>query len=149
APFIKVNGEPFVMCKMLVREFAIFGSFFYPQVWLIFVFGMVIMMVCIVLCTAVYGRVWCGWSCRQTIFMELVFRRIEYFIEGDWIQQRRLNEGPDSDARAWKKVLTHAIFFIISFFISNIFLAYIIGVDALSKIMTDPVDQHIIGFASI
>lgn len=149
APFIKINGNPFVMFNIIERKFSIFGSVFYPQDLHIFVFGMLIMMVGIVLFTAVYGRVWCGWTCPQTIFMELVFRRIEYFIEGDWIQQRRLNEGPDSDARAWKKVLKHAIFLIISFFISNIFLAYIIGVDALFKIMTDPVDQHIIGFASI
>lgn len=149
APFIKINGNPFVMFNIIERKFSIFGSVFYPQDLHIFVFGMLIMMVGIVLFTAVYGRVWCGWTCPQTIFMELVFRRIEYFIEGDWIQQRRLNEGQDSDARAWKKVLKHAIFLIISFFISNIFLAYIIGVDALFKIMTDPVDQHIIGFASI
>src|SRR5690606_23401627 len=86
----------FVMFIIIERKFSIFGSVFYPQDLHIFVFGMLIMMVGIVLFTAVYGRVWCGWTCPQTIFMELVFRRIEYFIEGDWIQQRRLNEGPDS-----------------------------------------------------
>ncbi len=149
APFIKINGNPFLMFNIIERKFSIFGSVFYPQDLHIFVFGMLIMMVGIVLFTAVYGRVWCGWTCPQTIFMELIFRRIEYLIEGDWIQQRKLNEGPDSDARAWKKVLKHTIFLAISFFISNIFLAYIIGVDALYKIMTDPVDKHIIGFASI
>lgn len=149
APFIKINGNPFVMFNIIERKFSIFGTLFYPQDLHIFVFGMLIMLVGIVLFTAVYGRVWCGWTCPQTIFMELVFRRIEYLIEGDWTQQRRLNEGPDSDARAWKKVLKHSIFFIISFLISNIFLAYIIGVDALFKIMTEPVDQHLVGFASI
>ncbi|PRD46546.1 cytochrome c oxidase accessory protein CcoG [Sphingobacterium haloxyli] len=149
APFIKVNGNPFLIFNIIERKFSIFGSVFYPQDLHIFVFGMLIMMVGIVLFTAVYGRVWCGWTCPQTIFMELIFRRIEYFIEGDWILQRKLNEGPDSDIRAWKKILKHAIFFAISFFISNIFLAYIIGVDALYKIMADPVDQHIVGFASI
>ena len=149
APFIKVNGNPFLMFNIIERKFSIFGSLFYPQDLHIFVFGMLIMLVGIVLFTAVYGRVWCGWTCPQTIFMELIFRRIEYFIEGDWNQQRKMNEGPDSDARAWKKVLKHTIFFAISFFISNIFLAYIIGVDALFKIMTDPLDEHIIGFISI
>ncbi|PRD55737.1 cytochrome c oxidase accessory protein CcoG [Sphingobacterium gobiense] len=148
-PFIKINGNPFLMLNIIERKFSIFGSVFYPQDLHIFVFGMLIMMVGIVLFTAVYGRVWCGWTCPQTIFMELIFRRIEYLIEGDWIQQRNLNKGPDSDSRAWKKVLKHTIFLAISFFISNIFLAYIIGADALLNIMTDPVDQHIIGFASI
>src|SRR5690606_12945541 len=110
---------------------------------------MLIVMVCIVLFTAVFGRVWCGWTCPQTIFMELIFRRIEYLIEGDWTQQRKLNEGPNTDAKAWKKLLKHSIFLLISFAISNIFLAYIIGSDALFKIMTDPLEQHIGGFISI
>lgn len=149
APFIKINGNPFLMFNIIERKFSIFGAVFYPQDLHIFVFGMLIMIVGIVLFTAVFGRVWCGWTCPQTIFMELIFRRIEYLIEGDWIQQKKLNEGPDSDARAWKKVLKHSVFFAISFFISNIFLAYIIGADALFKIMSDPIDQHLIGFISI
>src|SRR5690606_14262545 len=85
----------------------------------------------------------------QTIFMELVFRRIEYLIEGDWIQQKKLNEGPDSDARAWKKKLKHSVFFLISFMISNVFLAYIIGADALYEIVTEGVSAHSGGFISI
>lgn len=149
APFIKIGGNPFLMFNIVERKFSIFGNIFYPQDLHIFVFGMLIVMVCIVLFTAVYGRVWCGWTCPQTIFMELIFRRIEYLIEGDWMQQKKINEGPDTDSRSWKKLLKHSVFFLISFLISNLFLAYIIGVDALFKIMADPVDQHIVGFASI
>ncbi len=148
-PFIRINGNPFMMFNIVERKFSIFGNIFYPQDLHIFVFGMLIVMVCIVLFTAVFGRVWCGWTCPQTIFMELIFRRIEYLIEGDWIQQRKLNEGPNTDAKAWKKLLKHTIFLLISFAISNIFLAYIIGSDALFKIMTDPLEQHIGGFISI
>ncbi len=148
-PFIRINGNPFMMFNIMERKFSIFGNIFYPQDLHIFVFGMLIIMVCIVLFTAVFGRVWCGWTCPQTIFMELIFRRIEYLIEGDWTQQRKLNEGPNTDAKAWKKLLKHSIFLLISFAISNIFLAYIIGSDALFKIMTDPLEQHIGGFISI
>ncbi|WP_140936616.1 cytochrome c oxidase accessory protein CcoG [Sphingobacterium lumbrici] len=149
APFIKVGGNPFLMFNLIERKFSIFGNIFYPQDLHIFVFGSLIVLVSIVLFTVVYGRVWCGWACPQTIFMELVFRRIEYWIEGDWQQQRKVNEGPSTDSRAWKKMLKHTVFLLISFFISNIFLAYIIGTDALFQIMTDPVDQHIGGFVSI
>ncbi len=149
APFIKINGHPFLMFNILERKFSIFGTLFYPQDLYIFVFGMLIVMVCIVLFTVVYGRVWCGWACPQTIFMELVFRRIEYWIEGDWQQQKKRNEGPDSDARAWKKFLKHGIFFALSFFISNIFLAYIIGVDSLQAIIFDPISAHFAGFTAI
>ncbi|NGM74566.1 cytochrome c oxidase accessory protein CcoG [Sphingobacterium sp. SGL-16] len=149
APFIKLNGNPFLMFNIVERKFSIFGNMFFPQDLHIFVFGMLIIMVGIVLFTAVFGRVWCGWTCPQTIFMELIFRRIEYLIEGDWTQQKKLNEGPNTDARAWKKLLKHTIFILISCFISNIFLAYIIGVDALLKIITEPINQHLGGFISI
>lgn len=149
APFLKINGNPFLMFNIVERKFSIFGNVFFPQDLHIFVFGMLIIMVCIVLFTAIFGRVWCGWTCPQTIFMELVFRRIEYLIEGDWIQQRRLNEGPNTDARAWKKLLKHTIFLFISFVISNIFLAYIIGVEALYEIITAPIEEHRVGLISI
>lgn len=150
APFIKISGEPFLLFNIVDRKFVIFGSVFWPQDLHIFVFGMLIVMVCVVLFTVVYGRIWCGWACPQTVFMELVFRRIEYLIEGDWIQQKKLN-APNSTApnKTTKKVLKHVIFLVISFAISNIFLAYIIGVDALWSIMTDPVSEHLGGFTAI
>lgn len=148
-PILKINGNPFLMFNIIERKFSIFGNIFYPQDFHIFLFGMLIVLVCIVLFTAVYGRVWCGWTCPQTIFMELIFRRIEYLIEGDWTQQKKLNEGPDTDVKAWKKFLKHTVFLLISFIISNLFLSYIIGVDALYKIVTDPVENHIVGFLSI
>ncbi|MCA5006174.1 cytochrome c oxidase accessory protein CcoG [Sphingobacterium sp. WQ 366] len=149
APFIKLNGNPFLMFNIVERKFSIFGNMFFPQDLHIFVFGMLVVMVGIVLFTAVFGRVWCGWTCPQTIFMELIFRRIEYIIEGDWTQQKKLNEGPNTDSRAWKKLLKHSIFLIISCLISNLFLAYIIGIDALIEIITDPIEQHLVGFISI
>lgn len=149
APFIKIKGEPFLMFNIIERKFVIFGSVFWPQDLHIFVFGMLILMVCVVLFTVVYGRIWCGWACPQTIFMELIFRRIEYWIEGDWIQQKKADKGPKTAAIRFRKLLKHGIFLFISFFISNIFLAYIIGVDALWAIMTDPVREHIGGLVAI
>lgn len=149
APFLKIGGNPFLMFNIVERKFSIFGSLFYPQDLHIFVFGMMIILVGIVLFTAIFGRVWCGWTCPQTIFMELIFRRIEYWIEGDWIQQKKLNNGPNTDARAFKKVLKHTIFIAISFFIANIFLAYVIGIEELFKIMSDPIDKHLGGFIAI
>lgn len=149
APFIKIAGEPLLLFDIIERKFVLFGSVFWPQDLHIFVFGMLIAMVCIVLFTVVYGRVWCGWACPQTIFMELVFRRIEFLIEGDWLQQKKLDKAPNTTARYAKKALKHTIFLHISFVISNIFLAYVIGIEALWKIMTDPINQHIGGFMAI
>lgn len=149
APFLKIGGNPFLMFNIIERKFSIFGTLFYPQDLHIFVFGMLFILVGIVLFTAIFGRVWCGWTCPQTIFMELVFRRIEYWIEGDWIQQKKLNNGPNTDSRALKKLLKHAIYIAISFFIANIFLSYVIGVEELYKIITDPISEHIVGFIAI
>lgn len=149
APFIKLKGEPFLMFNIIERKFVIFGNVFWPQDLHIFVFGMLIAMVCVVLFTVVYGRIWCGWACPQTIFMELIFRRIEYWIEGDWQRQKKTNSQPLSTEAKVRKVIKHAIFLLISFFISNIFLSYIIGVDALWSIMTDPVSEHWVGLLSI
>lgn len=149
APFIKIEGEPFLLFNVVARKFVLFGSVFWPQDLHIFVFGMLIAMVCIVLFTVVYGRVWCGWACPQTIFMELVFRRIEYWIAGDWQQQKKLSSSPNTSTKRLKKAAKHVLFLLISFFIANIFLSYIIGVDQLWEIMTDPVSHHVAGFISI
>src|SRR5690606_21092057 len=99
--------------------------------------------------TVVYGRIWCGWTCPQTIFMELVFRRIEYWIEGDWQQQKRLQQAKRNTEWYLRKGGKHLIFFLISFGISNVFLAYIIGAEQLWQIMTDPIGQHIGGLISL
>ncbi len=149
APLIHIHGEPLLLFNIVDRKFVIFGSVFWPQDLYIFVFGMLIMMVFIVLFTVVYGRVWCGWTCPQTIFMELVFRRIEYWIEGDWQQQKRLNNGPRSTAWYVKKTAKHTIFLLVSFLISNLFLSYIIGAKSLWGIVTDPIGQHIGGLVAI
>ena len=87
APFITVNGQPLLLLNILERKFVIFGMAFWPQDLHLLVFGALSIVIFIVLFTAVFGRLWCGWACPQTIFMEMVFRRIEYWIEGDRAQQ--------------------------------------------------------------
>src|SRR5690554_7507367 len=71
---------------------------------------MILMMVFIILFTVVFGRVFCGWVCPQTIFMEFVFRKIEYWIEGDWTHQKKLNKQPWNREKIFKKVAKHSIF---------------------------------------
>lgn len=147
APFIKIGGEPLMMINIIERKFSIFGSVFTPQDFHIFVFGMLVAMVCIVLFTIVYGRLWCGWTCPQTIFMELIFRKIEYALEGDAAKQRKTDDA--SPSPNYRKITKHVIFFLISFLIANTFLAYIIGYESLYAIITDPIGQHWAGLASI
>jgi cytochrome c oxidase accessory protein FixG len=148
-PFIKVNGNPLLLLNVLERKFIIFGLIFWPQDFFLFGLTMLTFVVFIVLFTAIFGRLFCGWVCPQTVFLEMVFRRIEYLIEGDASEQKALARAPWDGDKIFKKASKHIIFYAISFFIANTFLAYMIGVDELYKIITDPIDQHLGGFLTI
>ena len=148
-PFLKINGEQLILLNILERKFVLFGVVFWPQDFYLFVVGMLIFLVFIVLFTAVFGRIWCGWACPQTIFMEMVFRKIEVLIEGDAIKQRKLETSPLSVEKVLKKGLKHSIFLFISFFIANTLLAYIISTETLLEIIRQPVSQHVTGFIAI
>ena len=92
SPFIKINGNQFLMFNILERKFSIFSFPFWPQDFHIFVIMMLVGVVFIVVFTVAFGRVFCGWMCPQTIFLEIVFRRIEYWIEGDRGKQIKLSK---------------------------------------------------------
>jgi cytochrome c oxidase accessory protein FixG len=125
------------------------GIPFGPHDFYLLVIAMISVIVFIILFTVVFGRVFCGWVCPQTVFLEMVFRKIEYLIEGNAGSQRQLNNSPWTGNKLFKKGVKHFIFFSISFVISNIFLAYIIGIDALGKIITDPPSMHTAGLLTI
>lgn len=148
-PFITISGQPLLLINILERKFVIFGMAFWPQDLHLLVLGVLSLIMFIVLFTTVFGRLWCGWACPQTIFMEMVFRRIEYWIEGDRAGQIRLNRSPWNWNKIWRKTLKHGVFFGMAFLISNLFLAYIIGKDELLTIITDPPSQHLAGLISI
>lgn len=148
-PHIKIGGEPMLMFNVIERKFVIFGQVFWPQDFYIFAIALVLMVVFIVLFTVIYGRLFCGWVCPQTIFMEMVFRRIEYWIEGDWTHQKKLDQMPWNREKIRKRILKHAIFWGISFLIANTFLAYIIGADALWEIQTANPMEHLGGLIAL
>ncbi|HLP13584.1 MAG TPA: cytochrome c oxidase accessory protein CcoG [Flavobacteriales bacterium] len=148
-PFIKIHGNPIFLFNVLERKFIFFGVTFWPQDFFIFGIGMLTFILFIVVFTVVYGRVFCGWVCPQTVFMEMVFRKIEYLIEGDAAHQRALNNGPWNSKKVVKKTIKHTVFFILAYIIAHTFLAYIIGVDELYRIMNEPLSQHIGGFIAI
>ncbi|PHN92695.1 cytochrome c oxidase accessory protein CcoG [Maribacter sp. 6B07] len=149
SPFIKINGNQFLMFNVLERRFNIFGFPFYPQDFHLFVISMIIGVVFIALFTVAFGRIFCGWMCPQTIFMEMVFRRIEYWIDGDRGAQMRLDRQEWNAEKIRKRVLKWSIFFIISFIIANVFLAYLIGSDRLIQYITDGPAQHISTMVSL
>jgi cytochrome c oxidase accessory protein FixG len=148
-PFIKIKGHPFIILNVLERKFIIFGIPFGPHDLDLFALSMIAIVVSIFLFTVVYGRLFCGWVCPQTIFMEMVFRKIEYWIEGDANKQRILNNSRWTVKKIFKKLLKQFIFFSISFLVSNIFLAYIIGVDELQKYIFNSPANHLGTFIAV
>ncbi|MDP5105913.1 MAG: cytochrome c oxidase accessory protein CcoG [Polaribacter sp.] len=142
APFIKINGNQFLLFNILKRKFNIFGFPFWPQDFHLLVISMIIGVVFIILFTVVFGRIFCGWICPQTIFLEMVFRKIEYLIDGDRGKQIRLDKQPWNAEKIRKRLLKWFIFFVISFIIANVFLAYLIGGDTLISYITgNPLDN--------
>lgn len=153
-PFLSRDGQPLFLFNIIERKFNFFGVTFWPQDFYLVAIGLLALIVFIALFTVVYGRVFCGWVCPQTIFLEMVFRRIEIWIEGDQNRNggpalKRLDAAPWTADKIGKKALKHSLFLLISFAISNTFLAYVIGKDALLEIMTDNPANHLGGLSAI
>ncbi|GAB4325536.1 MAG: cytochrome c oxidase accessory protein CcoG [Bacteroidales bacterium] len=148
-PFIKYKGEPFLLLNILERKFILFGAIFWPQDFHLIVMSIIALVVFIILFTVIYGRLFCGWVCPQTIFMEFVFRQIEWLIEGDRAKQLKLNRQPWNFEKIWKKTLKQVIFFLIAFITANTFLAYLIGIDKLKLLVTDGPIEHLGSFIGL
>ncbi|MDX5585004.1 MAG: 4Fe-4S binding protein, partial [Aureibaculum sp.] len=143
APFIKVDGNQFLLFNIMEGKYNIFGQPFWPQDFHLLVLSLLVGVVFIILFTVIFGRIFCGWMCPQTIFMEMIFRKVEYWIEGDRGKQIKLNKQPWNAEKIRKKILKWFIFFLISFLISNIFLAYFIGSDVLLQYITGNPLEHL------
>lgn len=141
-PFIKVGEQPLFLFNIFERKFVILGYPFFPQDFHLLGLAMITFFVFIILFTVVFGRVWCGWACPQTIFMEMVFRRIEYWIEGDANAQKTLDKAPWTGDKIIKKSAKHFIFLLVSIVISHTVMAYLIGVGEVQKLVShSPLDN--------
>jgi cytochrome c oxidase accessory protein FixG len=144
-PFITINGNPLLLMNVVERKFVVLGQIFWPQDMIIFAIALLLCAVSIVVFTTAFGRLWCGWACPQTVMMEMVFRKIEYAIEGDAPNQRQLDRAPWNAQKISKKMLKHGMFFALSFLVGNVLLSYLIGWRNLYQIVTDPPAAHLAG----
>ncbi len=135
APFLKINGDPLIFLNFLQRKFVLFGTTFYPQDFHLLVLAVIALIVFIVLFTVIYGRIFCGWVCPQTVFMEFLYRPIEYLIDGNAEQQKKMAEQEPDAIIILKRILKHGIYLLISFFTILTFISYVTGTDQLSEIM--------------
>lgn len=127
APIIHINGRQFILINVVERKFHIFGQPFWPQDFHLLVLLMIIGVVFVSLFTVAYGRLFCGWVCPQTVFLEMIFRPLEYWIEGDRNAQKRLNKQPWNKDKILKKSVKWILYFLISLLISAVFMCYIMG----------------------
>ena len=148
-PFIQINGRPLFLFNIPEARFIIFGKIFWPQDFFILGVTMITFIVFVVLFTAAFGRLFCGWVCPQTIFMEMLFRKVEYWIEGDAGSQKLLKNSAWTARKVRIKLTKHLAFFVLAFIIANFFLSYIIGIEELKKIISEPVSKHTGGLFSI
>lgn len=142
APFLKINGEPLILLDILGRHFAFFGLVFRPHDLHLIVLTILTVAVFVVLFTAVLGRLFCGWVCPQTILMEMVYRRIEYWIDGSPAKQRKQSAGPRSVVRGVKWVFKHSVFFGISALLAGFVIIYFMGADRYGQIFVEPISEH-------
>ena len=134
-PFIKINGNPVLLINIIERQFYILGQPFYPQDFFILAVGAITSLVFIILFTVAFGRIFCGWICPQTIFLEMIFRKIEYAIEGDRNKQIRLDNQAWDSEKIWKRSLKWFSFMLISLIITHIMFMYIVGYEEVFNIM--------------
>jgi cytochrome c oxidase accessory protein FixG len=149
APFLRLNDHPFILLDIANRKFIIFGAIFWAQDTFVLALLMLSFVLFIVLFTVTFGRLWCGWACPQTIFLEMVFRKIEFLIEGDYKQRYKLDNGPWTTEKVLKKTAKHTIFILISLAMTNVFLMWFIGSDRWFEIIKEPVSENLSGYVIV
>ena len=145
-PFVKLNGEPLILINIIERRFIIFGNIFWTQDTYLFAIMMITFMVFIVVFTVALGRLWCGWACPQTVLMEMLFRKVEYLIDGNAAKQRKLKKQKWNFEKIWKRSLKMLIFLLLALLIANTLFAWVISVDKLFEMMQEPVSEHMSAF---
>lgn len=142
-PFVKMNGKPVMLLDVPARQFHLFGSTFLATDGVLLMLLMLSIFVLIIWLTALLGRGWCGWGCPQTVYMEFLFRPIERLFEGDRAKQIALDkrQGP-----SLRRIAKNLVFALLSVLVANVFLAYFVGVERLSRWVTQSPLEHPTGF---
>jgi cytochrome c oxidase accessory protein FixG len=141
-PIVRVGGRPAVLLDVAAREFHLFGATFYPtDTFFLLLLGLAALLA-VVLLTALLGRVWCGWGCPQTVYLEFVYRPVERFFEGKEHVRARRDAGPLTWDKAWRKGAKWATFAVLSVALAHVFTSYFVGWERLLRWMTGPPTEH-------
>jgi len=146
-PHLQMNGKPLVLLDLPRREFTLFGTTFLPTDTLPLMLLMLSVLITIFLLTALFGRVWCGWGCPQTVYMEFVYRPIERFFEGGRAGSVRLDRKHARAVLHPRRLGKYAVYLAISLLLAHTFLAYFVGVEQLAVWVTRSPVEHPTSFA--
>ncbi|WLD12713.1 cytochrome c oxidase accessory protein CcoG [Planctellipticum variicoloris] len=141
-PHLRIGGKPAIFLDVITRHFTFFGLTFLPTDTLLLALFMVSLFLTIFLLTAIFGRVWCGWACPQTVYLEFVYRPIERLFDGTLGKGGR----PVRPPAAWKRIAKLAVYLVISTILAHTFLAYFVGVDRLSHWFRRSPVEHMVPF---
>ena len=141
-PWIPIGGHPAVLLDIEHRRFHLFGAAFGAQdTWLLF-FVLATVSLALIAATALLGRVWCGYACPQTVFLEGVFRRIERWVEGPSVQRQRRNAGPMTGGKLARKLVKHGLYVIMALGVAHVFLSYFVSLPRLFEMMRNSPGEH-------
>lgn len=141
-PWIKIGGVQSILIDIPNRRFALFGFTFWSTDIPILFFVLLILVIGLVFVTAIWGRVWCGWACPQTVFIDGVFRKIERWVIGSHVDQRTLAKAPWSFSKIKKLSIKWSLFLLVSLILAHSFLAYFVGAENLPAMMsTSPAEN--------
>lgn len=141
-PWLQINGKPAVLLDLMEREFTLLGTTFYPTDTLLLLGFLLGTLVSIILISAVFGRIWCGWGCPQTVYLEFVYRPIERWLEGAEHVRKRRDEGPMTFDKAWRKTAKWGIYAVISVALAHTFVSYFVGWERLLTWMQGDPREH-------
>lgn len=148
-PWIPINGHPAVFFDVENGRYHVFGLTFLTQdLWLLFFllsgFGFALIYI-----TSLFDRLWCGWACPYTVFLEHVFRRIERFIDGDAVARKKLDAEPMSASKFFKRVIKHGLYLLCAALIAHLFLSYFVSLPRLYEFMQERPSEHLRSFAVV
>lgn len=146
-PYLRMNGKPIVLLDLPKRQFTLFGTTFLPTDTLLLMLLVASILITIFLLTALLGRVWCGWACPQTVYMEFLFRPIERWLEGGPSGSRILDSRGIRGQLSPRRLAKYAVYLVLALFLAHTFLAYFVGVEQLAVWVRRSPVQHPTSFA--
>jgi len=148
-PWIQINGAPALFLDVENRRFHMFGLTLLTQDMWVFFFALSGMGFVLFFITAILGRLWCGWACPYTVFLEHVFRRVERWIDGDAPARRSLDAAPNNTRKIIKRTVKWTIYTILAAAIAHVFISYFVSVPRLYEFMRAGPMEHLISFGVV